>query len=151
MGLFDKIKSAVNSVTGGAATVKVTPSQNEFSASEPIKFTVSSVIKDADVNVKNVYVEIRSMERVKFEDTKDGHKHYINKEHETYRQKQEIAGEQLLKGKSENTWEAELTLPQTVQSTYNGMYSNHVWEIYAGLDTKGNDPDSGWVVITVKK
>jgi len=151
MGLFDKIKSAVNSVTGGAATVKVTPAQNEFTASEPIKFTVTALIKDADVNAKNVYVEIRSMERINFEDNHDGHKHYINKEHQTYHQKLEIAGEQQLKGKTEYTWEASLTLPQTVQNTYNGMYGNHVWEIYAGLDTKGNDPDSGWVAITVKK
>ena len=151
MGLFDKIKSAVNSVTGGGAKVSIIPSQNEFSASEPIKFTVTATIKDADLNAKNVYVEIRSMERVNFEHSHEGHKMYINKDHQTYHQKIEIAGEQVLKGKTDYKWESTLNLPQTVQSTYNGMYSNHVWEIYAGLDVKGNDPDSGWVVINVKK
>jgi len=57
-----------------------------------------------------------------------------------------IAGETVYNGGQQYTLFKEFTLPATCQPTAAGSVT---WRIYAGVDARGNDPDSGWHEFTV--
>ena len=41
-------------------------------------------------------------------------------------------------------WEATFQIPESENPTFDGQMIGHTWELPAGLDVTGNDPDSGW-------
>ena len=63
MGFFDKIKGAVNAVTGGAATVEITYAERVTAGSAvPVRVTVTS--KGSEIKSKGVYVDFEGNEHV---------------------------------------------------------------------------------------
>lgn len=154
MGFFDKIKSAVNVVTGGAAEVNIAFGEVKFG--EPISLTVRALAK-SDLKVEKVYLKIRGVEDIEVDDVDyvdrdgDGDKErkYENicKRHETFEMEQVIAGTQELEDEQEYEWTVEIQLPDHLQAPYRGRYCNHTYQVFVGLDAFGNDPDSGWVTI----
>ena len=69
---------------------------------------------------------------------------------ETYNSGEQIVhGADDLKANTSYDWEAQLELPSESNGTYHGHNARHEWEIFAGLDMSGNDPDSGWVAFNV--
>ena len=53
-------------------------------------------------------------------------------------------GAQDLKEGETYNWEGVMELPTNSNPTLRGSIIDHTWEIQAGLDMPGNDPDSGW-------
>ena len=154
MGFFDKIKSAVNVVTGGAAELNVSFGEVKFG--EPITVYVRALAK-SDLKIDKVYLKLRGVEEVIVDDhdyqDKDGDgdreetHETIEKRHETYEMEQVISGVQELENGQEYEWTTEIQLPEHLQAPYRGRYCTHNYKIFVGLDAFGNDPDTGWVNI----
>ena len=155
MGFFDKIKQATNFITGGGATVEVQQIEPQSVQEGFLRLQVFCYIKDADININNVYIIVKSEERVSVEDfdyeASDGsaRRETIYREHETFRHKAIIAEGQTLAANQNYDWVAEIPLPPNMHGTYKGVMAGHIWEVFAGLDKSGNDPDSGWQEIEV--
>ncbi len=47
-------------------------------------------------------------------------------------------------------WEGVIELPGNTNPSLSGKLIDHKWEIQAGLDMPGNDPDSGWQTLSVQ-
>ena len=156
MGFLDKIKQAANFVTGGGAKVTVETAEGTLDGSQPIAVTIHATVKDASINARRVYLKVRARETVyvSSEDfPKDGEggsrsfeEHHVHYDHEI-----DVSGEQELEANESYNWEASFTLPDHVFGTFQGRWGKHEIQIQGALDTKGNDPDSGWVTIHVRK
>lgn len=156
MGIFSKIK---NFVTGGAAEVKVVFESGETNGTQPLRAFVVANAKD-DCKVKKVYFKIRSRETyvklVQHHTTDgDGNSTSTNNyetHHETHFDSELVLAEEdeINKGETKK-WLAEFEVPEDALATYHGKDVFFRWEVYAGLDMPGNDPDSGWVEFIVRK
>lgn len=160
MGFFDKLKSAANFITGGGAVVNVATENQISDGREPVKIFVQVQIKENDVEIRNCYVKVRAIETVWARDIdayveRDGD--YVQIEEEvtntvtTYETELMAAGATTLEANETFEFEVELQVPADVPGTYRGENAEHVWQIYAGLDVPGNDPDSNWVTIEISK
>ena len=151
MGFFDKLKSAAQSITGGAAKVYVECEQ--VTPGMPAKVWVRAQA-ESDLKINSVYLLVRAREYAELRDVdyQDGRtrSEVVRGSEQTYDTRIEIAGGQQLEAGQEYTWEGELTLPAEVNPTFRGRIISHTWEIQAGLDAFGNDPDSGWKEIQVR-
>jgi len=112
---------------------------------------VTAEVKDAPLPVEKVYLHVRSVEKVNTSRNKlpggsDKNPQSVNIDQDVFN-KQEfvVSAAQTLDGGKTYNWTYELTLPSNAAPSYNGKYANHEWQFYAGLDPKGNDPDSGWI------
>lgn len=156
MGLFSKIK---NFVTGGAAEVSVVFENRTTDGSGPVRLFVTALAKD-DCKIKEVYLHVRGQEtykrRVQHTTTdSDGNvtttyrddTHYDVHFDSTLKLAKEVT---LNKG-DESKWLAEFELPPSAVPTFHGSDCFMKWEVQAGLDMPGNDPDSGWVEFLLSK
>lgn len=159
MGIFDKIKQAANFITGGGAVVSVYPENQISSSDEPIKIFISCQIKDADIKMNKVYLEVRAIETVEAQDVDvvidyDGDKRTVRENIrnsvETFKTEIHVADAATLKANQKYEWEVTLNLPQNIYGTYRGRNAFHLWQVFAGIDVSGNDPDSGWVEIEIE-
>ena len=156
MGFLDKLKSVATAALGAGAKVYVevfNPSrQNPF----PVR--VKAVVGEQDLKIGRVYLKVEGLEtavvrsvpvarqwggkvEVAHED--------VTRSEQTFRQEMNIAGPQVLSANQGYEWEAEVQLPFCSLPSYMGRNARHEWRISAGLDTAGNDPDSGWVTIEI--
>ena len=156
MGFFSKIK---NYVTGGAAEVKLVFENQVVDGSDPVRLFIHARAKD-DCKVKEVYFRMRGIETyVKREETistdSDGDSS------RTYRDvvktdihigtKTTVARDISLVAGDEEKWLVEFEIPANSCPTFHGKEVSFKWEVYAGLDMPGNDPDSGWVEFFLSK
>lgn len=149
MGLFDKLKNIANQVTGGGA--KVTLIVEGSSVKGPVKLHITAVVKDTPLPIEKVYVYVKSIEKIdvprhNLPGGSDKNPSSLNLDTDVF-QKLEftVSPAQTLEGGKTYNWTHELTLPNGAHPSYVGKYSHHQWQFYAGLDAKGNDPDSGWI------
>jgi hypothetical protein len=135
MGFFKDLK---NKVTGGGATVRVTvPSARR---GQPISVKVQAQAK-ANGKVAAVYLLVRATENASF---KDSNNEKVSGSKVSYENRVTIAGAQDIKEGETYNWEGVLELPTNSNPTLRGAIIDHTWEVQAGLDMPGNDPDSGW-------
>lgn len=153
MGLFSKLADAV---TGG--WIKVHLQWSEPVLGQPIQVRVNADSLKSDKAIDGVYVQITAEEKVKVPEvhvaeTVDGVlKEKIQEVSHTaitFDQKFPIAGPQSLAFGQSYEWSGTVTIPADARPTYLGLNASHAWRIMAGLEVKGNDPDSGWTTITV--
>lgn len=148
MGFFSNLK---NAVTGGAATVAIdVPSSAARGDTIPIK--VSATAKSA-ADAKSVYVIIRASEHAELRDTdySGGRSttEVVHGQRTSFEHKLVLAtGVKLAAGQT-GAWEGAFQIPTQTNPTYQGQIIRHVWQIQAGLEMTGNDPDSGWQTIQV--
>jgi hypothetical protein len=152
MGFLDKIKSATSALTGGGAEVFVDLNNAERGMATPI--SIRGVAK-ADLKISSVYLLVRATEHASVEDrdqNEDGQTEteIVTGRHLSYEARVEIAGSQEMSQGEEYNWEGEIMLPATTNPSIRGKMVRHTWEIQAGLDAFGNDPDSGWREIEVR-
>lgn len=149
MGFFKKLKSAVNKLTGGAANVSVFVNGNNLKGN--INVTVKADLKDNSLEIRKVYLWVKSVEKIEIpknslpinlrDDTNTG----ISLSDDRFPKKEFIIAEgQSLEAKQSYTWAVDIKLEGDISPSYNGKFASHEWLFYAGLDAKGNDPDSGW-------
>ncbi|MDH5400480.1 MAG: hypothetical protein OEX02_20160 [Cyclobacteriaceae bacterium] len=156
MGLFNKI---LNYVTGGSARVDIDIPQASISI--PFPATVKAAITEHDLQADKVYLLIRCQEHKKsFQPAKDGKLTDNEKilseldewDTETiYRKKVDVAPAQLLKKGNTYSWDVAIDLTDAKKPTMQDGEYKITWEFHAAIDVPGNDPDSGWVALTVTK
>ncbi|MEN7549279.1 hypothetical protein AAG747_15250 [Rapidithrix thailandica] len=160
MGFFDKLKQVKNMVTGGGAVVNVAPANQISDGNEPVSLTISCQVKDADLSVRNVYLKVKAIEEVVARDIdiareEDGelrrYQEDVSNTVETYSTEIQVAGAETLEANQSYEWTVDLEVPANINGTYRGRNATHEWKVYAGLDVSGNDPDSDWVTIEIKK
>lgn len=140
MGFFKDLK---NKVTGGAATVRVTVPTARRGQAVPVQVQATA---KANGKVAAVYVLLRATETAQFK-TDGGDK--VKGEKTSYENKVSIAGASEIKEGETYTYEGVIELPTTTNPSLRGGIIDHIWEIQAGLDMPGNDPDSGWQTFDV--
>ncbi len=147
MGLFDSLKSVVNMVTGGAATVtlEVAPPTPERIYAVKVK----AVVDAADLKVEKVYLKIEGCESVTIRNHKEigsnAQPRDLSNTEIIYNQEVTLAPAQTLAAKQTFEWTGNFQLPAGLPPTYKGKNASHVWRVYAGLDASGNDPKSDFV------
>jgi hypothetical protein len=137
MGLFDKAKQFL---AGTHAKVSVQLPAIAFPG-QPIAVKVTATAA-ANFDCDGVYLLVGGTESVKIDQSEGPD---IHKSESTFSQKFQVApGFKMAKDETKE-WTTTITLPPTLPPTFQGKLTKHVVQVQAGLDTKGNDPDSGWV------
>jgi hypothetical protein len=146
MGFFSKL---VNKVTGGGAKVSILPENPSLTGK--FNVTIKALISSNDIKIDKVYICVRSIEKARVRNvhfpatsshsavTKD-----VTGEEEITKAEYVVAEAQTLTANQEYSWTYEMQLPAGALPTFTGRYISHEWEMLAGLDAPGNDPDSGW-------
>ena len=149
MGFFKKVKGAVSKLTGGGAKVTVMVNGNDLKGD--INATINAEIKDNSIEIKKVYLWVKSVEKIDIpknslpQKMRDNAAFGLNLSNDRFPKKEFVVAEaQTLEGKQSYTWSIDIKLDGDIVPSYNGHFANHEWLFYAGLDAKGNDPDSGW-------
>jgi len=140
MGFFKDLK---NKVTGGGATVRVHVATAQRGRPTPVKIEATA---KANGKVAAVYLLIRATENAQFK-TDGGEK--VSGSKVSYETRVSVAGAQEIKEGETYNWDGVIELPSSSSSTLRGSIIDHTWEIQAGLDMPGNDPDSGWQTFEV--
>lgn len=161
MGFLNSLRSVSNFITGGGAVVTLTTEGD--SVRQPLRVTVKAVVKEASIKVNRVYLQVRGEEEVVVDDVplakeveQNGErlvrveKENLRRVVETWSHEFDVAGTQTLAANSEHEWVQEVNLPANALPSYHGRKASHQWKLYAGLDTRGNDPDSGWVTVELQ-
>lgn len=156
MGVFDKLKSAAQSVTGGAAKVSIQfPLQTVFPGDAiPVTVTVMSAAS-GEVKSKGVFVDLLAEEHI----SNGGNVHcprcgnqfspQQGKPNKTYEQSFPVAPAFALAPGETKSFQMNLQVPGGAQPSYSGPGGHHEWKIRGRLQTFGNDPDSGFQPIRV--
>ncbi len=134
MGFFKDLK---NKVTGGAATVRVNVPSARRGQGVPVQVQATA---KASGKVSAVYLLVRATESAEFKQNNEK----VSGSKISYENRVTIAGAQDLKEGETYSWEGVLELPTNSNPSLRGGMIEHTWEIQAGLDMTGNDPDSGW-------
>lgn len=143
MGLFDKVKSMAGAITGNSAKVSITTAP--VCLGEPFEATIQALAKDAEVSYSRVYVKVRGREKIDLTDRDRDGTERIRRSESTYEAEVVAEGAGQLAPNENKTWTCEISIPATAPALYRGKYAEHYYEVQAGLDCAGNDPDSGWV------
>jgi hypothetical protein len=155
MGLFSKFADAV---TGG--WVKVHLQCSEPVLGKPIQVRVNADSVRSDKDIDGVYIQVTAEEKVTVPDVHvaETFNGVVQEKVEavshtaiTYDQKFPIGGPQPLQTGQTYEWSGTISIPNDARPTYLGMNASHSWRIIAGLEVKGNDPDSGWTTISVTR
>ena len=148
MGLWNKLKGAVSAVTGGAATVEL--EVGEATLGSDVEFRIIATAK-ADFEISGVYLLVRAIEEADVRDVDydfdDGGRRieYVRGHHQSFDARFEVADGQALSADETYEWEGSFTIPDSENPSFDGEMISHTWQIQAGLDARGNDPDSGWL------
>jgi sporulation-control protein spo0M len=145
MGFFDKIKSAVNAVTGGAAKVAIEFQPAVAYPGDPVKVKITATSTGGEVKSKGIFVDLRGLEEVKARITdSSGTTHNHNESKSTFESEFKISPDFVLAANETKTFEGSVTIPTTAQPSYEGVNAVHKWEIRGRVEALGNDPDSGF-------
>lgn len=156
MGIFSKIK---NYITGGAAEVSIVFENNTTDGKSVMRLFVLAKALD-NCNIKKVYLDIRGQETYKKKETRtttdsNGNvqttTHHVTAHDNHYRHQLILANDVTMQAGEEQRWLGEFELPEDAYPTYHGKDCFMKWQVFAGLDMPGNDPDSGWVEFFVNK
>jgi len=149
MGFLKKLKGAVSKLTGGGANVTVFVNGNDIK--ETLNITINAEVKDNSLEVKKVYLWIKSVEKIDIpknslpQNLRETANFGLTLSNDRFPKKEFIVTEaQKLEAKKTYTWNIDIKLDDEAIPSYKGHFANHEWLFYAGLDVKGNDPDSGW-------
>jgi sporulation-control protein spo0M len=149
MGFFDKLKSAAQAVTGGAAKVTIEYQPQVVMAGDAVTVKISCTSTGAEVKSKGVFVDLRGLESVNVDKNEANTDHLVHTSKATFQQEFQIAPALTLGAGETKLFEGAISLPPTLQPSFQGHYTEHKWEIRGRLEAFGNDPDSGWLPIRV--
>ena len=149
MGFLKKLKGAVSKLTGGGAKITVFVNGNDIK--ENLNITINAEVKDNPLEVKKVYLWLKSVEKIDIpknslpQNMRETANFGLTLSNDRFPKKEFIVTEvQKLEAKQTYTWNIDIKLDDEAIPSYKGHFANHEWLFYAGLDVKGNDPDSGW-------
>lgn len=152
MGFMDKLKAVKNMVTGGGAKISLEVDRS-LTPGGRVAVVVHCQVEGAPLHASKVYVAVRAVETVDLvhqDRNNSSDKDRVRATEVTFSQEFAIAGAAALPANSTHAWRGEVVLPGGVQPSYHGKHARHEWSVLAAIDVTGNDPDSGWIAITVR-
>jgi hypothetical protein len=149
MGFMDKLKGAVNAVTGNAAKVTLEFTPAVAYPGDVVQVKISATSTGNELKSKGVYIDLQGNEEIRLK--QDAAKGRTQDQHETKHSEQEfqVAPAFVLAANETKTWEGQFTLPATAQPSFQGTFSTHGWQLRARIEATGNDPDSGFKPIRI--
>lgn len=147
MGLFEKLKNAASTVSGGAARVSLEYSPSVALPGDTLSVRVTAASTGSQVKSGGVFVDLRAVETVRLPpgaNQPGGHTSYTDFEQEV-----PIAPAFTLGPNETKVFEGQVRLPTNVQPSFEGHYSRHEWTARGRLEMTGNDPDSGFMALRV--
>jgi len=155
MGFFSKL---TNAITGGG--IKVTLQCSEAVLGKPVPVRVSAAVTREDTDIQEVTIQVMANERVtvrnvvlaeKFgEQVREKHDD-VTQVNTTFTRKFTVAGPQRLQTGQTYEWTGSFDIPVEERPTFKGVNAFHTWQVQAAVETKGNNPDSGWMEIAVTR
>lgn len=142
MGFLDKVKGALNAVTGGAANVQFLYGPQILFPGEQAQLAVSATSTGQQVQSKGLFIDLSANEIVDFKDASDNHVRY--QEQTFYREIQVAPPFALAPGETKQ-FQVTFNVPAEVRPSFYGKLCRHHWQIRARVEAFGNDPDTGWV------
>ena len=150
MGFFDKLKGAMNAVTGGAAKVSIEWHPQTAMPGEPVMVRVTATSTGAALSSGGVFVDVAAAEEVKIPQNALGNNNPpINHSNQTFSHTFQIAPAFQLAPNETKQFEGQIQLPLQLQPTYDGRFVDHDWRMQGRVEATGNDPDSGWIKFRV--
>ncbi|MEZ4297905.1 MAG: sporulation protein [Polyangiaceae bacterium] len=142
MGLFDKVKSALNAVTGGAAHVQIHYGPQVLFPGEQVELGVSAQSTGQEVRSKGLFIDLSATEIVDFKDDSDNHVRY---QEQTFYREIQVAPAFVLGPGETRQFQVKLLVPAEARPSFTGKLCRHQWQIRARVEAFGNDPDTGWI------
>ena len=147
MGFLDKMKGAMNAVTGGSAQVTIELKQACLFPGEDVAVRITATSSGAEVKSQGAYVDLFAEEKVLIRDEQT--KQDINRSKTTIEQTFLIAPAFVLAPNETKVFEGTFQLPAKALPTYSGTFAQHHCMIRGRIEAFGNDPDSGFQRINV--
>jgi sporulation-control protein spo0M len=156
MGVLDKLKSAAQAMTGGAAKVSIEyPLQAVFPGEGMnVRVTVVSAA-GGEVKSQGVFVDLLAEERITGSENVrcprcgNGFSAPVREAKKTVEQSFPVAPAFVLAPGESRVFEASLQIPGGAPPTYAGPQTHHEWKIRGRVQATGNDPDSGFQPLRV--
>ncbi|MCH8961455.1 MAG: sporulation protein [Bacteroidetes bacterium] len=153
MGFLSKLKSTI---TGSWADVTLSVASAQ--RGETAAVTVDVAVKSEPIRINRVYVQFRCTEEVKILNYQTGRRDAegktividVRKTERLLNEEIVLAGAQELAAESHHHFEGELRIPAHLPASFEGRHASISWSAMAGLDMKGNDPDSGWQDLEIR-
>lgn len=155
MGLFDALKGAVDSMTGGAAHVTVEYAMTPFVPGQEVRVIIRVTSTGGQVNSNGVFLDIWAREtgrvHVSIHCSHCGNNAsgWDTFSETTYEAQLPVSPPFTLGAGQGAVFEARFGVPGGVPGTYQGVHVRHEWLVRGRLDAFGNDPDSGFHPIRV--
>jgi hypothetical protein len=148
MGFLDKLKGAMNMVTGNAAKVTIEFTPAVAIPGDRVNVRITAVSTGQEVKSQGVFLDMRGNETISLPKGVARDEAFTH-EKETIKNEHQIAPPFVLGANETKTFEGQVVLPPAIQPTYEGVFTKHLFEIRGRVEAKGNDPDSGWKQIRV--
>jgi sporulation-control protein spo0M len=142
MGFLDKVKGALNVVTGGAAKVQFLFGPPIMFPGEQVQVGVSVTSTGQEVQSKGLFVDLAATEFVDFKDASDSHVRY---QEQTFYREIQVAPAFVLAPNEARKFTAVFLLPADARPSFAGKLSRNHWQIRARVEVFGNDPDTDWI------
>jgi hypothetical protein len=149
MGFLDKLKGAMNAVTGNAAKVTIEFNPAIAFPGDHVQVRITATSTGGEVKSKGVFVDLRGLEEISLPKNTSGDHQKIDAQRDTHSNEIQIAPAFVLGANETKTWEANVQLPGGIQPTYNGIFTKHQCQVRGRVEATGNDPDSGWQQIRI--
>ena len=155
MGVFDKLKSAAQAMTGSAAKVSITYPLQAVFPGEGMNVQITVVSSGGEVKSQGVFVDFLAAEHVTASENatcprcQNKFTTPVREAKKTLEQSFPVAPAFVLSPGETRTFAVMLQVPSGAQPTYAGPQTHHEWKIRGRLQAFGNDPDSGWQALRV--
>jgi len=155
MGVFDKLKSATQAMTGGAAKVSIAYPLQAVFPGEGMNVRITVVSSGGEVKSQGVFVDLLAQERVTASENatcprcQNKFTTPVREAKKTFEQSFPVASSFVLSPGESRTFDVLLPVPSGAQPTYAGPQTHHEWKIRGRVQSFGNDPDSGFQALRV--
>jgi sporulation-control protein spo0M len=142
VGIFDKVKGALNAVTGGAAKVQFLFGPPIMFPGEQVEVGLSAASTGQAVQSKGVFIDLSATELVDF---KDGSGNHVRYQEQTFYREIQVAPAFTLGPGESRQFQVVFLLPVEARPSFAGKLSRNQWQIRGRVEAFGNDPDTGWI------
>lgn len=151
MGFLDKLKGAVNAVTGGAAKVTLEYEPKEVSAGQTVKVRLTATSTGGELKSKGAFIDLIANEVVVIpKGTTEKLTEELKVEKQVVDTNFQVAPAFVLAAGQTSFCEGTFQVPAGAQPSFNGAFTKLEWQIRGRIEAFGNDPDTGFLPFKVK-
>lgn len=150
MGFLDKLKGAVNAVTGGGAKVTLEYQPPVGMPGQMVQVRVTATSTGAEVKSKGIFIDLRETEHIAIRaNSVPNVPADVHVTMPVLERSFQIAPDFVLPAGQTLTFDGAIQIPVEAQPTYEGPHAENAWTIRGRVEAFGNDPDSGFLPIVI--